>query len=321
MVAEREEPKQELLAPTRDTDQGSTSEAASISEDEAEIDKGPKLWTDKLTTVIEKAPIEEVPVTAEKKPEEKAEIPLLEKPKDEVDKPEPVTEKGEPLEAPKFVEDMVDMEIIKGHPARFDVQVSGKPMPTLTWYRDGVELHPDDHFRMEFDEDEGLGSLIINQVTSDDDAEYTCKANNIVGETISKADIFLQPKRKIDAPKQAPVFLEELKPFTCVEHDSVNFVCKVFGVPEPDIIWYRDNVELQLGPRHSLDYDEDGVCTLLIRDIKMEDIGDYTCKATNDGGMAMTAAPLIVQGKSPVLFLLPLLQTLPYCFAFALDLD
>ncbi|XP_072046919.1 titin-like [Amphiura filiformis] len=300
MIARREEPKQELQAPARDTDQGSTSEAPSISEDETE-DRGPKLWEDTLTTVIEKAPIEEAPVTVEeKKPEEQVpvEAVLPEEPKEEAEPLKP--EEGELLEAPKFVEDMVDMEIIKGHPARFDVQVSGIPMPTLTWFRDGVELQPDDHFSMEFSEEEGIGSLVISEVITDDDAEYTCKANNKAGETVSKADIFLQPLRKKEPQKQAPVFLEELKPFDCIEKESVNFICKVFGVPEPDIIWYRDNVELQLGPRHSLDYDEDGVCTLLIREIQIEDTGDYTCQATNDAGVTRTCAPLTVQAPAQI---------------------
>ena len=301
LLVKIEEPKLELQAPTKEPE-------------------GPKLFEDQLTTIIEKLPLEEEVVKPEEAPKEEApkeEVPREEAPK--VEEPQKVAD--EKSEAPKFVEDMVDMEIIKGHPARFDVQVSGIPMPTLTWYRDGVELQPDDHFDMEFSDEEGVGSLIIKEVTTDDDAEYTCKAHNTIGETVSKADIFLQPLRKKAEQKQAPVFLEELTPFTCHEGDSVNYVCKVFGVPEPDIIWYRDNVELKLGDRLSLDYDEEGVCTLLIRDVAMEDVADYTCKATNDVGEATTAASLVVQGKSAALVLIPYLQTIPYCFAFTVDSD
>lgn len=222
---------------------------------------------------------------------------------------------AEVYEAPKFVEDMVDLEIIKGHPARFDVQVSGIPMPILHWYRNGKEIKPDDqHVKFEFAEDEGIGSLIIDEVRANDDAEYACKASNKAGSAVSKADLFLQAAHKKRPEKHPPKFIIDMKSLTAVEGDSINFFCKVVGRPMPEIKWYKNGVELKLGPRISIDYDEQGMCTLLIRNTTMEDVATFTCKAVNEIGEATTTAELILEGKSLILLLLVLLHALPYCF-------
>ena len=213
------------------------------------------------------------------------------------------------------------MEIITGHPAQFDVQVSGIPMPTLSWYRDRKEILPNEHFAIEFTEEDGFGSLIIKEVLSDDDAEYTCKATNKAGQAISKADLFLQPAHKKEPDEHPPLFITTLQKTTCIEGDSVNFVCKVFGTPEPDVTWYRNSVEIKLGPKVSMDYDESGMCTLLIRTVSMEDVATYSCKATNVAGEASTKGELIVEGKSAMVILRNQLNALCFSVAFSGDED
>ena len=273
----------------------------------------------KATMEVEK-PLETVPKQEAAVVEEQV-IPIEKKPTEAAPEVMPQfqleptqMETTEVYEAPKFVEDMVDLEIIKGHPARFDVQVSGIPMPILHWYRNGKEIKPDDkHVRFEFAEDEGIGSLIIDEVKANDDAEYACKASNKAGSAVSKADLFLQAAHKKRPEKHPPKFIIDLKSLTAVEGDSINFFCKVVGRPMPEIKWFKNGVELKLGPRISIDYDEQGICTLLIRSTTMDDVATYTCKAINEIGDTTTTAELILEGKSLLLFLLVLLHALPYC--------
>lgn len=245
----------------------------------------------------------EMPKPEEAKPEEEEEkpeeVPIKKAPTEEAPTEEaPLQAPAEIVEAPNFVEDMVDMEVVKGHPARFDVQVSGTPLPTLTWFRDGVEIKPDDHFTMEFTEDEGVGSLIIFETNPEDDAEYTCQATNIAGEAVSRADIFLQPKpRKLGEVGEAPRFTEDLVPLSVTEGDSVNLTCRVTGEPQPRVTWFRNDRPVDSGEKVSIDFD-DGVCTLLIREVTVIDTAMYTCRASNPSGQATTMAELNIEGKS-----------------------
>ncbi|XP_033111500.1 titin-like [Anneissia japonica] len=216
---------------------------------------------------------------------------------------EPVEEsvvKDEQFEEPKFVEEMVDMEIIKGHPAQFEVLVSGIPRPIISWFKDGKEIFPDDHILMEYDED-GMACLTVKETNSDDDAEYTCKAVNKFGEAVSKADIFIQPQYKKPVEGTMPTFIEELKFIRAYEGDSVNFICKIKGMPEPDVMWYKNSIEIKPNPKVSMDYDKDGLCILLIRNIDVSDKGTYMCKAVNKIGEAVTMSDLVIEVPAKIL--------------------
>lgn len=61
-------------------------------------------------------------------------------------------------------------------------------------YRDGVEIQPDD--RHQIDMRGNFASLIMNDITADDDAEYSVAAVNKAGKATSKAELFVNPLSK-----------------------------------------------------------------------------------------------------------------------------
>jgi len=63
----------------------------------------------------------------------------------------------------------------------------------------------------------------------------------------------------------------------------VNLECKVIGVPQPVLKWYKDNVELKPGDIHRIISGQDGTCCL----------GIYTCEATNCMGTVSSSASLL----------------------------
>ena len=65
----------------------------------------------------------------------------------------------------------------------------------LLRYRDGVEIKPDD--RHQIDIRGNFASLIMKDITTDDDAEYSVTAVNTVGKTSSKAELFVNPLGKL----------------------------------------------------------------------------------------------------------------------------
>ena len=73
---------------------------------------------------------------------------------------------------------------------------------------------------------------------------------------------------------------------------------KVTGYPLPDITWYKDDVLLKDGQRHTFYSDEDGFFALTIDPVQVEDTGRYSCVATNEYGQASTSAFFrVLKGK------------------------
>ena len=74
-----------------------------------------------------------------------------------------------------------DQEVAEGQLCRFDSIVSGRPMPELFWYRDGVQVHDTPAHKIVVNEN-GIHSLIIDSTRKSDAGHYTCIARNRGGE-------------------------------------------------------------------------------------------------------------------------------------------
>ena len=88
----------------------------------------------------------------------------------------------------------------------------------------------------------------------------------------------------VTVPKsyKKPKFLESLRA-VLTEEGAVNLECKVIGVPQPTLSWYKDGVELKQGDIHRLMSGKDGSCCL----------GTYTCVAINCMGSVTSSAALL----------------------------
>lgn len=118
--------------------------------------------------------------------------------------------------------------------------------------------------------------IIVSDVTIQ--AEWKCVASNDHGQSVTSC--FL----KLIIPKhyKKPKFLESLRAILS-EEGAVNLECKVIGVPQPILKWYKDGVELKPGDIHRIISGQDGTCCL----------GTYTCEATNCMGTVSSSASLL----------------------------
>ena len=57
----------------------------------------------------------------------------------------------------------------------------------------------------------------------------------------------------------------------------------------------RGEGPLEESSRVQIEYEEDGLCTLVLSQVGPEDSDVYTCRATNDHGKALCSAKLIVK--------------------------
>ncbi|XP_043500905.1 titin homolog [Polistes fuscatus] len=179
---------------------------------------------------------------------------------------------------PKFIRGLRSCEAkINEELFRFTVQVSISPEPTLSWYRDDVEVVEGDKYRT-VKENLGTCHLEVRQLEISDQGEWKCVAANDYGHSVTSC--FL----KLIIPKhyKKPKFLESLRAILS-EEGAVNLECKVIGVPQPILKWYKDGVELKPGDIHRIITGQDGTCCL----------GTYTCEAINCMGTVSSSASLL----------------------------
>uniref|UniRef100_A0A096LQL3 Ig-like domain-containing protein n=1 Tax=Poecilia formosa TaxID=48698 RepID=A0A096LQL3_POEFO len=74
---------------------------------------------------------------------------------------------------------------------------------------------------------------------------------------------------------------------------------KVRGQPEPQVTWYRDGKAVIGGGRCSVERGGRGTFSLLVGGVTEEDLGCYTCQATNEAGSRQVTVEILLEGTSP----------------------
>ncbi|XP_069581233.1 myosin light chain kinase, smooth muscle [Brachyistius frenatus] len=92
---------------------------------------------------------------------------------------------------PTFSSVIRDVEVVEGSAARFDCKIEGYPDPEVVWYKDELPIKETRHFQIDYDE-EGNCSLVISEVSGDDDAKYMVKAVNSLGEATCTAELLVE---------------------------------------------------------------------------------------------------------------------------------
>ncbi|CAI4225106.1 unnamed protein product [Auanema sp. JU1783] len=94
--------------------------------------------------------------------------------------------------APDFIQRLISEEVVEGQQLKWTVRVTGDPKPKIIWMRDGVEIPNCDEVRL-VDEGNGFHSLVIVRAEVADSGQFTCLAENFVGEARSTADLVVRP--------------------------------------------------------------------------------------------------------------------------------
>ncbi|GMT10735.1 hypothetical protein PFISCL1PPCAC_2032, partial [Pristionchus fissidentatus] len=95
--------------------------------------------------------------------------------------------------APDFISRLISEEIGEGDTLKWTVRVSGDPLPSVVWLRDGIIIPNCDEVKI-IDEGSGVHSMIIHRVEMADSGQFTCLAENSAGEARSTADLVVRPE-------------------------------------------------------------------------------------------------------------------------------
>ncbi|XP_062920094.1 hemicentin-1 isoform X2 [Mobula hypostoma] len=191
-------------------------------------------------------------------------------------------------EPPRVTVYPMNQTFTEGREVRISCTATGYPRPHTVWTHNDMFLIGTSRHMLS-----KSGSLIIRPASQKDSGIYTCLGSSSAG-TDRQASILTY----IEAPKVTVVQKEILIGLG----DTAVLKCKTTGVPEPEVKWFKG--DLELNPSNFLSIDTHrGV--LEIKETQELDAGDYTCLAVNDAGRASGQITLDV-GSSPVFSQAPL---------------
>lgn len=171
--------------------------------------------------------------------------------------------------------------------------------PSIVWQKNGHQLHPstDNKYAM-ISHENGRQQLLIAHPSQVDSGHYTCRAETRSGETLDTVSCIVnvpaeekphpQPierrsradKRRsnVESEYKQPIAMESfLKNLTVEESGRAKFICSIIG-PVSFVDWFKDNKLLETqDSRRYRTISEDGLVSLEILDVDVNDSGFYTC--------------------------------------------
>ncbi|XP_061386842.1 lachesin [Musca vetustissima] len=180
------------------------------------------------------------------------------------------------------------LQVKKGSSVRIECSASGNPTPNVTWSRKNNILP---------NGEEKLHShiLSIENVDRHKGGVYICTANNGVGQPAS-SQVILHVLYPPEINVERPVV------FSGEGHEAM-LVCIVHGETQPEVIWFKDTMQLDTTERHIME-NRGSRHTLIIRKVHPQDFGNYSCVAENQLGksrktLQLSGKPNVAVFNSP----------------------
>ncbi|XP_067116591.1 striated muscle preferentially expressed protein kinase isoform X2 [Osmerus mordax] len=154
----------------------------------------------------------------------------------------------------------------------------------VTWKRRGVVLlNKPGMYEMSMPDDD-QHSLKIQRVRSADTGQLVITAANQFGSDLCTLQLAMA------VPPKFETIMEDLDVHV---GETSRFAVVVEGKPDPDILWYKDDVLLSESSHFTFVYD-DAECSVVVLNARQEDSGVYTCTAKNLAGSISCKAELTV---------------------------
>uniref|UniRef100_A0A915PYM6 Ig-like domain-containing protein n=1 Tax=Setaria digitata TaxID=48799 RepID=A0A915PYM6_9BILA len=219
----------------------------------------------------------------------------------------PLGERIENQTLPNFIRPLQDKRVVVGQNVILECQVDGHPDPVVKWLKDDHDVTQCPDYQIS-----SIGvkhHLAIKNVQPSDNGRFTIQAMNAAGTKQSTCMLIVAPAptpipgaksiANSPAPPQtpigpsAPIFLKELKNSPLKPGSKIILEARVVGLPEPHVQWLKNGSTIN-NYRVKTEYDiRTGICALIIPQMFADDIGEYTCRATNAHGVAESSAQLM----------------------------
>ncbi|VDK48693.1 unnamed protein product, partial [Anisakis simplex] len=198
-------------------------------------------------------------------------------------------------QAPEFQQPLAEKTTVKiGEILQLKCVVSGSPLPTCQWTRNGVVVEQNSENTI-ISED-GICILRIRSATLKDSAVFRCTATNTSGTAQTESTVFVDDDLSHDSSvSEAPHFILPLKNLEPSSREHVQLKCIVSGSPMPSVRWTLNGRTIEEGEKGFEMACEDGI--VLLRMTEKVESGIFVCQAVNSVGQARTECR--VQIKEP----------------------
>ncbi|XP_002139005.4 muscle M-line assembly protein unc-89 isoform X13 [Drosophila pseudoobscura] len=211
---------------------------------------------------------------------------------------------------PEFVKILPgQVKALFGSSFTLQCNMRGAPRPTVTWYKDGIQLSSSSE-RVRIRQIGSTCALTIATVSDLDSGRYTCEATNSKGRVSTFARLqVLSDSRLYEADSRLkeiahgrnvaevgdslPIFTMRLRDRRVQVTYPVRLTCQIVGYPVPEILWYKDEELINADRRHLIT-DDGQFFTLEIAATTLDMSGIYTCLAKNELGSVSCHCNLVV---------------------------
>uniref|UniRef100_A0A0A9VUL5 Muscle M-line assembly protein unc-89 n=1 Tax=Lygus hesperus TaxID=30085 RepID=A0A0A9VUL5_LYGHE len=168
--------------------------------------------------------------------------------------------------------------------------------PEFQWIKDGQPFDPEERFKVLFQDQEDSLALVFTHVKPEDAGLYTCVASTTTGKIACSAELTVQGSvnllfREPEAPKVTAVVKEQETNIG----SSAMLETKVTGYPKPDVKWVKDDKDVEYSERCKLLYEDDETIALVIKNVTLDDMGEYKAVAQNVTGKSEDTISLNVK--------------------------
>ncbi|XP_050523342.1 obscurin isoform X47 [Daktulosphaira vitifoliae] len=155
--------------------------------------------------------------------------------------------------------------------------------PKFTWLKNGKAFNPEERFKVLFKDDEDSLALVFQNVKPEDAGLYTCIASTSHGKISCSAELNVQGVVKERNLPCAPKIITEVKEFETKIHSTAILEAKVYGDPEPDVVWLKNGEKIQKSTRIKTMFEEN-TSSIVIKNVEVDDEGEYQIIAQNEVG-------------------------------------
>ncbi|GFT31287.1 hemicentin-1 [Nephila pilipes] len=174
-----------------------------------------------------------------------------------------------PPKIKNIIQEDTTTHVIRGNNATITCFVFGNPQPTITWWKDNKPVYSD---KVHFHNNSQL--LQIVKVDAQDSGNYKCVASSPLGSEEKQFNLnVLVPPNIHDGPSE---FIGQL-------NKPIKFQCAADGNPKPIITWMKNGQFIDSFIDPNVQFVENKT-VLLIRWMRTEDAGKYTCIASSAAG-------------------------------------
>ncbi|KAK4287538.1 hypothetical protein Pmani_039392 [Petrolisthes manimaculis] len=213
------------------------------------------------------------------------------------------------LDAPVLAQRPQDLQVMAGKEAQLKCRVEGQPEPLVLWRLptlDRTALLPPGHSIGHTSVSEDGSTLLLQQAATQDSGTYYCWGISSGGGVSGRAEVVvvtaLPPPVVGVGPKDKTVAMEDVATFSCEV---------VSEAAEASVTWwYRPAVHLTPRQLHHdshqnrFSFPENGA--LIIKDVRLDDAGIYSCHVTASTGSVEQEAVLRVTEDEEVTDPIPL---------------